>query len=319
MNLPEIKRPIFISYAHKDFRIALEVFRSLRASPHQSAEEVFQDVFLNFPPMDMVPPDMHGQLEIYINLSLANLGFQAPAHWGLEILPTMIARSESLLLILTKHSKMSEAVREEFRLYPERKPVWILQVNGEPVPEAFAARRNVHVRSIGVDVPLMFQTVMAAAEEFNGQKELAEANRLYFEAINLLFLIDGFDPLLMANVWARKGVTENRLGLGDGAVQTLTGALLLIRDEPEGAMHAHILADLGYAYRLAGEHKEAGRDKRLSYIGVARKCWQDCRRILKEQEAELKQLPRYPYERLLTYCELSLEETVQAVEGPIKQ
>jgi hypothetical protein len=140
---------------------------------------------------------------------------------------------------------------------------------------------------------------------------LAEANRLYNEAINLLALIDGFDPYFMANIWAQKGATENLLGLGDGAVQTFTGALLLIQDYPEGAMHAHIFGDLGYAHRLASQRTDKGDDVRIAHIKEARQCWQHCLRILTDQGDSLKQLPNYPYEGLMIYCNQSLLETTE--------
>jgi hypothetical protein len=114
---------------------------------------------------------MHGKLDILISMSLSNLGLGPPArHWGLEIFPQMIARSESLLLILTKHSNVSESVKEEVRLYPNRKPVWIAQINGETVPESLSSRPNVHVCNININLPLLFAQVLEGAAKFQDQK-----------------------------------------------------------------------------------------------------------------------------------------------------
>jgi hypothetical protein len=331
MELPHIKRPIVISYSHRDIRIAYQVARSLGMGQNESGG-LMGDVWFQVPNPTTIPPTLKFDSMTWVDHDLTG---NRP--WELDIGLAMIAHSESLLIILTKYSSRSPEVQKEFTWYPVRKPIWIMSIDGESVPDEWKKRPNIYTCAVPFELDLksMLKTVLSDASTAREEGRIKDAYLLYWEGINLLGLIDPSDNR-MANLMAMKGSTEIQLGLGKGAIQSLLGALLstdgFLRDElvtefmdselgeeefipqgitPVSAMRAHILLDLGVAHMIARDEQELSSEDRKEHLMLARVCWQDCLHILEGQARLLRRLPGYLYDNIRQSCLEFLESSAK--------
>lgn len=267
--LPNIPRPLAISYAHKDFWITYRIARALGMgrSPLKDQKGEMGDIWFQFPHPELIPP--YEELDIYCHVP------EAVGHWGLDIIPAFICNSQALVVILSRHSAHSKQVHLEIDTYPDSRPVWFISIAGEPLPDKWKARRNTRVVTppIQLDLTSMFRKACSMANEASEKNLLRKSYLFYWDAINLLALINPRDFSKAYQLFALKGLCEIRLGLGRGAVQSLESALILadalpqeldniatndhtnelvmLGGQPPCAMRAAALVDLGRAHMIA--------------------------------------------------------------------
>lgn len=307
MTLPEIERPIFISYSERDFRVVLEIYRLLRADvsgPPTVETSPFHDVFFNMPDPERIPADLRGTLDYYIQC-------KAPLYpvWQNEVLPFIgTSACKSVLVVLTKHSRESPAVGEEFRV-AFHKPLWVMQINGEPLPANFASHPNMRLCHATINLPELLNRAMRASSECAASQAWTEAYALDNETLDLLDLLNPSDAFLRATILGQRAVAEIRLGLIDDSCHSLQTALNLLESLPEGPAHTLILRDLGCAHMAAADAHVSNGALRSRHITEARQCWQRCLQLLLAQRRSLKALAGFPFKELEDGCRTFLRIT----------
>jgi len=249
------------------------------------------DVWFQFPHPELIPP--------YEKLDHACHILETSGHWALDVLPGFISQSKALVLVLSKYSARSEQIDLEFSSYPARRPIWVMPIGGEPIPEKWASRPNLRAveSPIEIDLEGMLETAKARAIEAEKEGRDKDAYLFYWDAINLLGLARPKDLGLLANLSALKACCEIRLGLGRGAVQSLnagiraaeamggqevfkrlaeeelTGPLIVLGDQPATAHIARMLIDLGRAHMFARDERVA--DSAASPYALPLSAWEE--------------------------------------------
>lgn len=235
------------------------------------------EVWFQFPQPELIPP--YEKLDIFCHV------LPTTGHWGLDVLFALITNSEALVVILTRHSANSEQVHLEISTYPDSKPVWVMPIRAEPIPEGWKTRRNIHVVEppISVDLNKMLEIAYSRAREATDKGLHTESYLFYWDAINLLALLNSGDLWIGYNLFALKGQCAIRLSLGKGAVESFQSALTLAElmpdheeferlatdnptaslamhgGQPPCAMQAHALRDLGAAHMIARHERAADK------------------------------------------------------------
>jgi hypothetical protein len=226
--LSQLPRPVFISYASRDFRIAYQIWRQML-----SGEDHDKAVLMDFPPL--VRPDMELEgLQATVSdaghpLAMGR-GFAegwAPGMpgWMVGIGGNLI-RANSLVVVLTPNAARSSAVAKElqaFGAFPD-KPVGLLSVNRTPIPEAFTKLRGATVYDVLIDIEAMLSPVLSAAREAEREEKWRDAGILFTDAINLIPLMDSPDGELQAEALIARGRMDLKLGFNDEAVRVLEQA-----------------------------------------------------------------------------------------------
>jgi hypothetical protein len=152
------------------------------------------------------------------------------------------------------------------------------------MPERWKIGHKAHVIKppVSIDLKKMFEMACSRAADATNKGLHTEAYLFYWDAINLLALVNPHDVWRGYNLFALKGQCEIRLGLGRGAVESFESALSLagamqgqesyerfVKENPTGelvirggqpacAMQAHILRDLGAAHMIARDEHATG-------------------------------------------------------------
>ena len=263
-KLPHLPRPVFLSFARRDFRIAYEVWQQmLGPDPEQSHAD---QVLLDFPPLLPIGLKLHG---IQMNVSSADhpasIGQGYADDWEpgqpgwMYAIRQNIEKAQSYVVVLTPYSSRSKAVAleiEAFEAYPD-KPVAILSVNKTPIPETLAKIERAMVHDVTVDIRSMMGAVLKAAFAAHDNEEWWESAVAFLEAWNLLALFDDPSQALCLDILRGRGRADIQLGNRNQAVRSFEHALTLIRPE-QHALRANALHSLGWA-QATQDKSEIGR------------------------------------------------------------
>jgi len=290
-------------------------------------------IFMQFPNPTTIPSNRKYDYVSWAGIPLE--GYE-DRPWELDTGPAMISDSESLVVVLTKYSCRSNAVQKEFDWYPKRKPVFIVPIAGEPVPVEWKNRPNLHVIDppASLDLNGLLRMAMEQAVEADNDGRTQDAELLYFEAINLQGIVAPNNISRLAHLHGAKGTQEIKLGLGQGAIQTLSaclrlcdllpdadqlnrlvkldessGGILMLGITPASAMRAHALCDLGVAHMVARNETTMEQHEKVEHRRLARECWEKCLAILRADANLLRRMNGFPYDDLQARCEEFLQRS----------
>lgn len=276
--LPEIARPIAISYSQNDFWATYRIARALGMGKDKRTQEGgMGSVWFQFPDPQLIP--LYEKLDCYYHIP------QIYGHWGLDVIPALIANSKSLVVILSAHSSQSPQIQMEIDCYPKDRSIWIISIGREPVPDKWMDRANTWAIDSPVDINLqqMFIEACSRAAEAWRKERFSESYLFAWDAINLLQLVNRDDLSTFYELFSLKAHSELKLGFGTAAVKsfemalrvseaipgqdiyrmaaekTSDGMFATLRSTPSCAMRSRSYRDLGIAHMVAREESVGSR------------------------------------------------------------
>jgi hypothetical protein len=223
-TLPQLPRPVFLSFARRDFRIAYHVWQQMLApDPEQSHAD---QVLFDFPPLLPIGLKLRG---IQLNVSSADhplsMGQGYADDWKpgkpgwMYAIRKNIEQAQSYVVVLTPHSSRSKGVAleiDEFEAYSD-KPAAILSVNRTRIPDKLAKIERAMVHDVTVDVRSMMGSVLHAAFAAQDNEEWWQAGVAFLEAWNLLALFDDPSQELCLDILRGRGRADIQLDLADAS------------------------------------------------------------------------------------------------------
>lgn len=336
MLLPEIPRPIAISFSNRDFRIAQRIAQTL-GSQSPTTEQMMGEVWLVSP----LPPLLTPGFDSLTMIEPGALG--SKRHWGLSVLPAIIIHSKSLLVVLSNYSAKSESVAMEISAYPDRGPLWIMPIDDTPVPEEWTKLHKIRICELPNSISLadILQEVINDAQHAAASDQLEHAYKLHWEAINIQAVVAPTDiePLIYLHI--QKARLELKLNLGPGATQTLSAAIILLDEykeqisatpipEDERSEEAYNLAVrklwyfgtlvdtiylLGHAHISICKSGELAPEELVAHAEFARKCWLDCLAVIDKVQDTDGDLPLDGFKVMREICLKLLDNSEDGQQG----
>ena len=319
LALPHITRPVFLSYARRDFRIAYNIWQQM-LSPDEEIGHMDQ-VLMDFPPV--VPPDMklHGGQFVISSPDhpmSGGAGFRdewAPGQpgWMVGIGDNLI-RAKSLAVVLTPHAASSKAVEleiENFKSFHD-KPVFVLRINRTPIPDNLSVIEEAMVHDVTIDMRSVLGNVLHAAYPALDSGDWENAELLFREAWNLIEYVDDASAALARDLLRDWGRALLKLDARDIAVQVF-GHILKLTEPEQHARRANGQYNLGTAHACV-QRGEIGRDRSALESAVA--CWRDCLASL--ERADSKMASEKEIEQLRTAAGEAIARTEKVLEADVR-
>ena len=318
LALPHIPRPVFLSYARRDFRIAYSIWQQM-LSPDEKIEHMDQ-VLMDFP--SVMPPDMkmHGMQFVISSpdhpLSLGG-GFSdewAPGQPGWMFgIGNYLIRAKSLAVVLTPHAAASKAVEleiENFKSFPD-KPVFVLRVNGTPIPDSLAVIKDAMVHDVTIDMRSLLGNVLHAAYPALESGDWKNAELLFREAWNLIDYVDDASASLARDILRDWGRALLQLEARDIAVQVF-GHILKLTEPEHHVRRANGQYNLGLAHACF-QRGEVGRGRLALETAVT--CWRDCLASLAKADSSMAS--EEEIERLRAAAEQAIAQTEVVLKADV--
>lgn len=315
--LPDIPRPVFLSYSRRDFRIAYTLWEMMLdpKNPDRHDAQVLMDFSI------LIPPDMKlAGIQMTVSTEEHLLGFgrgyedgwaEDMPGWMYGIGRNMLA-SQSMLVLLTPNSERSEAIDTELRAYeafPE-KPLFFISVNGTPIPDRFAKYDKAKVFDLKIDMESLFGNVLRAAFDAKDKQEWRNAGLLFTEALQMMRLYPHPSAELTRDLLINRGQVDINLGFRDEAVSMYEQANQLA-DKESFVTRASILHNLGWAYATQ-DIREIGCSRDALREAVDR--WEKALKLL-DTDVPLEQLEKA--EALGTSCRQAIEQVYTKISQEV--
>lgn len=305
--LPDIPRPVFLSYSRRDFRIAYTLWEMMLDPKNSDSHDT--QVLMDF--SILIPPDMKlAGIQMTVSTEAHLLGFgrgyvdgwaKDMPGWMYGIGKNMLA-SQSMLVLLTPNGERSEAIDTElraFEAFPE-KPLFFISVNGTPIPDRFAKYENAQVFDLKIDMESLLGTVLRAAFDAKDKEEWKDAGILFTEALQMMRLYPHPNAELTRDLLVNRGQADIILGYRDEAVSMYEQANQLA-DKESFVTRASILHNLGWAYATQ-DIREIGRSRDALREAVDR--WEKALKLL---DTDVPREQREKAEALRTSCRQAIE------------